>query len=54
MTQGGSGGVGAVAAATTTTAAVSLPNTGSNWYLSLAIAVGAGLLVWGVLYARNR
>lgn len=54
MTQGGSGGVGAVAAATTTAAAVSLPNTGSNGYLTIALAVGVGLLTWGVMYARSR
>ena len=52
MTQGGSGA--AVLGATTTAAAVSLPNTGSAEYITIALAVAAGLLVWGVLYARSR
>lgn len=42
-----------VPAVVTTTAAVVLPNTGSgNAVINIAIAVAAGLLTWGVLYAR--
>jgi|GEM_PF-1360113 len=37
--------------ATCTVAANVLPNTGSNGIVTLAIAVVAGLLTWGVLYA---
>ena len=37
-----------------TVAAVTLPNTGSNLVVSAALAVGAGLVAWGVLYAHNR
>jgi LPXTG-motif cell wall-anchored protein len=43
-----------VAAAVPTVAAVTLPNTGSNLIVTAALAVGAGLLTWGVLYGRNR
>ena len=38
----------AVAAVTT------LPNTGGNLVVTAAVAVGAGMLAWGVLYARSR
>ncbi len=31
--------------------AVVLPNTGGNVMVSLAIAIAAGLLTWGALYA---
>ena len=37
----------------TVAAAVTLPNTGGNWVISAAIAVGVGMLTWGVLYART-
>jgi LPXTG-motif cell wall-anchored protein len=30
-----------------------LPNTGGHGVVTLALAVGAGLLTWGVLYARS-
>jgi LPXTG-motif cell wall-anchored protein len=47
---------GSVLGAATTTAAtatvLSLPNTGGNFVVNLAISVGAGLVAWGVLYAR--
>ncbi|HSX16275.1 MAG TPA: LPXTG cell wall anchor domain-containing protein [Candidatus Saccharimonadales bacterium] len=32
---------------------LTLPNTGGNIVISLAIAVASGLVVWGVLYARS-
>ena len=44
------GGAGAVGA---TTAVAVLPNTGGKLVVSLAIAVVAGLVAWGVLYARS-
>ena len=47
-------GTGQVLGATTSsaaTAAVVLPNTGGNVFVTLAIAMLAGLLVWGSLYA---
>lgn len=47
------GGLGAGVAATATTAGVlSLPNTGSNVVVNIAISVMAGLVAWGVVYAR--
>lgn len=42
-------GAGAGIAAVTT-----LPNTGGDLIVSTAVAVGAGMLAWGVLYARSR
>lgn len=47
-------GTGTVLGATTSTAvtaAVVLPNTGGNLMVTLAIAIAAGLLTWGGLYA---
>ena len=44
--------LGATASTIVVGAAV-LPNTGSNAVITLAIAVAAGLLTWGVLYAYN-
>jgi len=38
---------------TTSAAVVTLPNTGGNMLVTAALAVGAGLLTWGVLYARG-
>ena len=36
-----------------TTAAVILPNTGSsNAIINIAVSVAAGLVTWGILYAR--
>lgn len=45
--------LGATTATTATTGAVVLPNTGGNFAVTLAIAVAAGLIVWGALYARS-
>lgn len=42
------------AVATTGTAVATLPNTGGNILISAALAVGAGLLTWGVIYSRTR
>ena len=42
------------AVATTGVAVATLPNTGSNLLVSAALSVGAGLLTWGVVYARSR
>jgi LPXTG-motif cell wall-anchored protein len=47
-------GTGKVLGATTSTVvtgAAVLPNTGSNIVVTLAIAIAAGLLTWGGLYA---
>ncbi len=30
-----------------------LPNTGGNEIITIALALGAGLLTWGVMYARS-
>lgn len=46
------GGLGAGAAVTTGSALV-LPNTGSSLMVNLALSVGAGLIVWGFVYART-
>lgn len=46
------GGLSAGAATVTTGAALTLPNTGSNMLINVAISVGVGLIVWGVIYAR--
>ena len=48
-------GTGQVLGAATSTAVVGaavLPNTGGNAVVTMAIAIVAGLLTWGVLYAR--
>jgi hypothetical protein len=37
--------------AVATGAAVTLPNTGGNLVVNLAISAAAGLVTWGVLYA---
>ncbi len=47
------GGLGAGAATVTTGGALILPNTGSNLLINIAISVGAGLIVWGYIYARS-
>ena len=47
-------GTGKVLGATTSSVAagaVALPNTGSNIMVTLAIAIAAGLLTWGAMYA---
>jgi len=45
--------LGVTAATTATTTAAVLPNTGGNVVVTLAISVAAGLVAWGVLYARS-
>ena len=47
------GGLGAGAATVTTGSALILPNTGSNLLVNIALSVGAGLIVWGFVYART-
>lgn len=47
------GGLGAGAATVTTAGALTLPNTGSNLLINVALSVGVGLIVWGFLYARS-
>jgi LPXTG-motif cell wall-anchored protein len=42
-----------VVATTTTVGALTLPNTGGNFVVTLAVSVAAGLVAWGVLYARS-
>jgi hypothetical protein len=49
MYKGGLGAAGTVAAGS----AVVLPNTGGAMLVNVALAVGAGLIVWGVMYARS-
>ena len=47
-------GTGTVLGATTSTVATGaavLPSTGGNVMVTLAIALAAGLLTWGALYA---
>lgn len=47
-------GTGKVLGATTSSVAAGaavLPNTGGNVMVTLAIAIAAGLLTWGALYA---
>lgn len=44
--------VGAATTTTATVAAVTLPNTGGNLIITIAVSVAAGLVSWGVLYAR--
>lgn len=49
-------GTGKVLGATTSSVAagaVTLPKTGGNVMVTLAIAIAAGLLVWGAMYAYN-
>lgn len=41
-----------VLATTATIGAVTLPNTGGNLVVSLAVSVASGLVAWGVLYAH--
>lgn len=44
--------LGAATTTTATVAAVTLPNTGGNIVVTLAVSVAAGMLMWGTLYAR--
>jgi hypothetical protein len=49
-------GINQVLGATTTSTivgAVVLPNTGGNTIITAAIALAAGLITWGTLYALN-
>ncbi len=46
-------GAGPVVATGTTVGVLVLPNTGGNIVISLAAAVAAGLVVWGILYTRS-
>jgi hypothetical protein len=54
MNYGKGAGAGVVTTAGVTTGAALLPNTGGNLVVEVAIAVAAGLVVWGVLYLRAR
>ncbi len=45
----GAGVVAATSAAVVTT----LPNTGSSLMVSAALSVAAGMLAWGVVYAKT-
>lgn len=38
---------------TTGAAIATLPNTGGDLLVSAAVSVGAGMLAWGVVYARG-
>jgi len=42
-----------VLATTATIGAVTLPNTGGDFVVSLAVSIASGLVAWGVLYARS-
>lgn len=48
----GAGPLPVVTATTTGVGAVVLPNTGGNLVVTAAVSVAAGLVAWGVLYAR--
>jgi hypothetical protein len=45
--------LGAATTTTATAAAVTLPNTGGNFVATAAVSLAAGLVAWGVLYARS-
>jgi hypothetical protein len=45
--------VAPVVAAGTTAGALTLPSTGGNFVVTLAVSVATGLVAWGVLYARS-
>jgi hypothetical protein len=45
--------LGAVTTTGATAAALTLPNTGANGFITVALSVGAGLLTWGILYVRT-
>jgi LPXTG-motif cell wall-anchored protein len=42
------------AAATTTVALAVLPNTGMSQTIVIAVSVLAGLIIWGVTYAKAK
>jgi hypothetical protein len=46
--------LGAATTTVTTAGVLTLPNTGGNLIVNVAISVAAGMGVWGVLYARSR
>jgi hypothetical protein len=54
MTYGRGAGAGLVTTAGVTTGAALLPNTGGNIVIEIAVAVAAGLVVWGALYLKSR
>lgn len=45
--------LGSTTVAATTYAVTTLPNTGNSVLIQIAIAVAAGMLVWGVVYSRR-
>ena len=45
--------LGTAAPVVTTLGVAVLPNTGSDILVQLAVAAAAGLVTWGVLYARG-
>ena len=45
--------LGAATTAVVAGAVAVLPNTGGNMLLNLAVALGAGLTVWGVSYVAS-
>lgn len=45
--------LGTTAVAATTYGVTTLPNTGSDMLVQIAIAVAAGVFAWGVLYVRQ-
>ena len=47
------GGLGAGVGAVTTGSALILPETGGSLMINVALSVGAGLIVWGFMYARS-
>ncbi|HSX35315.1 MAG TPA: LPXTG cell wall anchor domain-containing protein [Patescibacteria group bacterium] len=46
--------LGASTATLGTAAAITLPNTGSNVVVTIALSVAAGLVTWGIMQARAR
>ncbi len=45
--------VAPVIATATTIGALTLPSTGGNLFVTLAVSVATGLVAWGVLYSRS-
>jgi hypothetical protein len=50
---GSGNGAAPIVAATTTVGAVTLPSTGGNFVVTLAVSVAAGMVAWGILYSRS-
>ena len=48
-----SGNVAPLVAVPTTVGALTLPSTGGDLVVTLAVSVATGLVAWGVLYARS-